>query len=133
MDTDSIQPPCELVLRPPQDGVVEVEVRPVEGAFPRQLQEMAQPAEGLTMEEEEQLQQLLERWKGVFARDDEDHGQTDTVHHPHGKCSAHQGALPARSPQFVFGTEGSVEDHAHQWRGEGECEPVGGARRFGQE
>lgn len=46
-----------------------------------QLDSLVERTEGLMLEEEWQLRQLLDRWRGVFARDEEDHECTDAVHH----------------------------------------------------
>ncbi|XP_048836044.1 uncharacterized protein LOC125711303 [Brienomyrus brachyistius] len=87
-----VQPQKELVLRQPQGGVVDVEVRPVAGALPEQLHALVADSTGLTREEGRQLQELLERWQRVFARDEEDHGCTDVVYH----CIPTGVAVPSR-------------------------------------
>ncbi|KAJ8277589.1 hypothetical protein GJAV_G00077110, partial [Gymnothorax javanicus] len=76
-----IQGGCELVLRTPRPGEVEVDVRTAQAPLGAGSPLPPPELEGLSPEQQHQARVLLERWAGVFAAHEEDFGQTEVIYH----------------------------------------------------
>ncbi|KAJ8359382.1 hypothetical protein SKAU_G00159070 [Synaphobranchus kaupii] len=111
LQEDDIQTPNQLVLRREGEQVVEVDIRPVSSALSSNLHELSQQAEGLSPEQQQQLQDVIQKWQGVVARNEENYGHTTAVHHtiptvPPSSSSRNSPTVPglrntARVPIFI--------------------------------
>ena len=82
VDSQSVRGRNRLVLTSTDPQVIEVDVRPVTEAPPaRDHPALSLEGEGLTHEQQQQLQDLMRDWVDVFAAHDEDFGCTGVVHH----------------------------------------------------
>lgn len=71
----------ELVLHTDQPGMVEVDVQNVQLLPEAEHPVFSLKGEGLTANEQQQMDQLLRKWSKVFAAHEEDYGRTDAVQH----------------------------------------------------
>ena len=76
VDPQDIQAQSELVLRRTGDDEVEVDVCAVSAGPKDDLWPLSFQGEGLTTQQQARVDDLLQRWSGVFAEHKEDYGRT---------------------------------------------------------
>lgn len=85
----------ELVLRSDQPGTVEVDVQNVQLPSVEEHPVLSLKGDGLTPDEQQEMDRLLHRWSKVFAAHEEDYGHTDTVQH-----QIHTGSAPPSRERY---------------------------------
>lgn len=81
VDPTQIHGEKDLVLKASDPSVVEVDVQVNHINLEDQHPVTLLKGEGLTTEQQQKMDSLLQRWKGVFAAGEKDFGRTSAVHH----------------------------------------------------